>query len=68
MKLIALRSCGRWRKGESLDLPDGLAELRVSQGHCEKAEAASHHKAISKPRRDKFMKSRKVKDKALADV
>lgn len=63
MQLEVIISFGSFRRGQIIDLPDGVANLRIARGFCRPVEPAE--KSIDQPPHDKAIRQARRKKGAV---
>ena len=53
MQVEVVLSFNNFKRGQVIDLPDGVANVRISRGFVKAIEAPPQNKMMSKPKRKK---------------
>jgi hypothetical protein len=53
MKVEVVRSFEHFQRGQVIDLPDGVANLRIRRGFVKSVDAPQRNKMIASPKRKK---------------
>ena len=53
MQVEVILSFNNFRRGQVIDLPDGVANVRISRGFVKAIDAPPQNKMIAKPKRKK---------------